>query len=81
MNTFELMQELIEKTNSLADGDTCDDMLKALVGSHRTLQQAFMRQLYEMLCEYADESTDARNEASVEFAKKVKALEHHFPLV
>ena len=80
--TKEAMTTLIDSTNCMcSEREMVDGMLEALNGSHRTLQQSFFRVFAKMAEQYADTRSDLRNEASVDFAKKVKELDHHFPLV
>ena len=57
-----------------------DDVMHS---THRTLQQQFVKTVYEFLCLYADnEYFDARNEAAVKFAKRIKEMEDvYFPFI
>lgn len=50
-----------------------DDFVDAMLNEHRTIQQNFTRLVADYLAKLAEEGRfDARNEASVEFAKKVQ---------
>ena len=80
--TKEAMQTLIDSTNCMVgEKEMVQGMLDALLGSHRTLQQSFFRVFAKTMDHYSHAHYDLRNEASVEFAKKVKELDHHFPFV
>lgn len=77
-----LMFDLVNATNSMnGDDGVILGMLDGMTHSHRTLQQCFFKMFNVMLTEYAEQNCDARNEASVDFAKRVTALEHHFPYI
>lgn len=58
---------------------------KAMACEHRTLQQSFTRMIVEYLKLQAQERDDARNQASIDFSKKVvKMLEKDniaFPMI
>ncbi len=78
----EAMQELIRCVNVMgAEEDVAEMIANVLSGSHRTLQQSFMRSLNIAMQDYANTGTDLRNEAAVDYAKKIVALEHYFPFV
>jgi len=78
----EAMLALIDSTNIMAgEADITAGIVEALAGSHRTLQQSFMRCFVETMKEYAGFNTDLRNQAAVDFAKKINDLEHHFPYI
>lgn len=77
------MVKLIDTTNVMGgEKDVAAGLLEALLSSHRTLQQSFFRAFADAMEHYAETPfVDLRNEASVEFAKKVKELDHYFPFV
>jgi hypothetical protein len=77
------MATIIDATNVMgSEKDVAAGILEGLLSSHKTLQQSFMRAFIEAMKEYADTPfRDARNEASVEFARKVKELDVHFPFI
>ncbi len=80
--TKETMEQLIDHTNCMTGEEAViQGIVEALQGSHRTLQQSFVRCMAKALIEYSNTRFDARNEASIDFAKKVKELEHHFPFI
>jgi len=80
--TKEAMQTLIDSTNCMiGEKEMAEGMLEALLGSHRTLQQSFFRVFAKTMKQYSEANYDLRNEASVEFAKKVNELDHYFPFV
>jgi len=58
---------------------------QAITNQHRTLQQLFFKTFNEVAIDFYDEanssglrSIDARNEDSLSFCKKIKALNHYF---
>jgi len=74
------MKELVETTNVMTGHNAVvEGMLSGLVHSHRTLQQSFVRAFIDVMGEYAESNTDLRNEAAVEFAKKIKEMEVYLP--
>ena len=76
------MQTLVDSTNCMCgEKEMAQGMLDALTGSHRTLQQSFFRVFVDTMEKYSETRTDLRNEASVDFAKKIVKLDHHFPFV
>lgn len=80
--TKETMEQLIDHTNCMTGEEAViQGIVDALQGSHRTLQQSFVRCVTAALIEYSNTPTDARNEAAVDFGKKLKELDHHFPFV
>ena len=52
-----------------------------LCHTHRTLQSSFLRAFNGAMVSYSEMPTDLRNKSAVDFAKKVKELEHYFPFV
>ncbi len=74
---------LIDSTNVMSgEQQVVEGMVNALTGSHRTLQQSFMRCFVETMREYKDTGSDERNQASVAFAKKVCEDDQYiFPFV
>lgn len=78
----EAMEVVVNATNSMGcEKELAERMLIAITGQHRTLQQSFFRVFVDMAEKYADTRSDLRNDASVDFAKKVAKLDHHFPFV
>lgn len=66
-----LANDILDYVNNLA----CNEEIfaKTICGAHRTLQQSAMRLFIATICKMAENDTDARNEASVELAKKRQA--------
>lgn len=53
-----------------------------ITSQHRTLQQDFIRTLYDVLVAYSElEYYDGRNEAAVKFAKQVAELDVYLPRI
>ena len=74
--------ELIRVLNVLGGEDEiADTVARVLMGSHRTLQQSFVRAFYEVMKDYSASGTDLRNQASVDFAKKITEQDFYFPMV
>jgi len=78
----ETMDQLINHTNCMTgEQDVIQGMVDSLTSNHRTLQQSFVRCVVAALVEYSECKTDLRNESAVDFAKKVKELDLHFPFI
>jgi hypothetical protein len=78
----EAMETLMNGVNSFDSDSIASIMHDVVKSNHRTLQQSFVRNLQIFLDYHSrTEYTDLRNEASVEFAKAVRDLEHHLPMV
>lgn len=74
--------EAIEETNGMTDdGAVAKGIFNALIGQHRTLQQAFIKEFADAMKLYVNAHYDARNEASIEFAKKIADMNHPFPFI
>ncbi len=76
-----IANDILDYVNDLA----CDEesFASTICSAHRTLQQSTMRLFIATICKMAENDTDARNEASVELAKKIAeiAKDHPLPLV
>jgi len=57
------------------------DFVKRLAKKHRTSQQLLIKLLSKILHEYSNTNFDPRNQASVEWSKKVSELDNNFPYV
>ena len=76
------METLINCSNVMgSDKDVAEAISEALKGEHRTLQQAFFRSFVMAMGDYKNSRSDARNEASVKFAKVVSEGENYFPFI
>lgn len=76
-----LASDILDYVNNLTfDAESFAD---TICSAHRTLQQSTMRLFISTICKMAENDTDARNEASVELAKKIAeiAANHQLPLV
>lgn len=56
-------------------------LIEEMHRTHRTLQQAFFRMLQRFIEGYSKMKSDARNEASVEWFRKVSQYQEHLPLI
>ncbi len=80
--TREAMIELVNAMNVMGgDKDFAQGIFEGLSQQHRTLQQDFMRAFASAMTQYAENNFDLRNEASVEFAKRIVSMEQYFPSV
>ena len=79
----EAMEVIVNATNTMGTEDeVVRGMVEGIENCHRTLQQSFMRCFAEAMKEYGDTRFfDARNEASVKFAKKIGEMEEYFPFI
>lgn len=80
---YDAMQAVISATNPMAtDKVMADAMAQALLDSHRTLQQNFFRLFVRAMDTYGETNFyDARNNASVDFAKDISEKDYHFPFI
>lgn len=58
-----------------------DLILHCLIREHRTHQQLIINNLYDTLKKYGNNSSDQRNEASVNWAKKATDEDVYFPFI
>ena len=79
----EAMEVLVNATNTMgSDKLVSQGIVEGLENCHRTLQQSFMRCFVAAMKEYGDTRFfDARNEASVDFAKKIGEMDEYFPFI
>lgn len=77
----QLANDILDYVNSLTFDE--ESFASTICGAHRTLQQSTMRLFIATICKMAENDTDARNEASVELAKKIAEMvkDHPLPLV
>lgn len=77
------MRVIVDATNTMGSEQlVTEGIVEGLTSCHRTLQQSFMRCFVDAMKEYGDTRFfDARNEASVEFAKKIGEMEEYFPFI
>ena len=69
----ELQDEVSNFLNSMSSDNKTEDFIKEMRKDHRTLQQSFTRLCLAWINDLAErEHYDARNEASVKLAKKIK---------
>lgn len=78
--------ELVDQTNTMGyENEVVEGIVAGLQGSHRTLQQSFVRALVKAMKEYGESHTDLRNEAAVALAKKIGELgdenDSHLPFI
>lgn len=84
-----IIEQLAQVVNNMAFDykEGSEILADALVRKHRTLQQSTVRLLAGMIKEYVrliDEEkwgTDLRNEACLEWARKVAGFDSYFPTV
>lgn len=75
-----LAEEFLNLTNYMGnDRDLADALLSRLQREHRTLQATFWRVIQMVARKYKDFPSDLRNEAAVEFARKIDALDCPLP--
>jgi hypothetical protein len=61
--------------------DVSDLLVHCLTQQHRTHQQLIINNIYDTLKKYGNGSSDQRNEASVNWAKKATDKEEYFPYI
>lgn len=76
------MRDLLDTTNVMgSDADVAKAMSDVLSREHRTLQNSFFRSFVMAMDTYKDSGSDARNEASIKFAKEVSKGDNYFPFI
>ena len=82
--TRQIVKDFSDLANNLANDDNaiadtfCDEFNR----THRTLQQGIAKLLYLFIAKASKtEYSDARNEATIEWFKKVAEIEQYFPLI
>lgn len=80
----EIMKNLVNETNVMGmEKAVAAGIVQGLMGSHRTLQQSFMR-AFMLACKEIDEkgySSDLRNEQSMKVIKKIAKMDEYLPFV
>lgn len=77
-----LAEEFLRLCNYMSnDRDLADVLVDHLRREHRTLQETFWRVIQMVAHKYKDFPSDLRNQAAVEFAKKIDALDCSLPYV
>lgn len=79
----EAMAVIVNATNTMGtEAEVVEGIVEGIENSHRTLQQSFFRCFHKAMKEYGDTRwRDARNDASVDFAKEVGEMDVHFPFI
>lgn len=83
----ECAKEIIEKLSRTSNNMTFDhkefaaQLADSFRREHRTLQQGIIKVLAEFISEVAEQHTDMRNEAAVQWCKEVKKIEAIFPFI
>jgi hypothetical protein len=79
----ELTRKLIDATNVMGgDKLVAAGIADGIMGSHRTLQQSFMRCFVMAMKEYGEtEFKDPRNQDAVALAKKIGEIEAHLSFI
>lgn len=83
----ECAKEIIEKLSRTSNNMTFDhkqfaqQLADNFRREHRTLQQGMIKVLAEFISEVAEQHTDMRNEAAVNWCKEVKKIEANFPFI
>lgn len=76
-----LFKDAMDFTNGSSEEILATAMLEAANHTYRTLQQNFFRALILFIQKMKDMSSDARNEASVEWCKQVSKIESYLPRI
>lgn len=84
----EAIKTILNEVNTLGGNTVAETIAATLINEHRTLQQNFMREFSKALAIYSGSTGlpgagayDMRNQASIDFATKVKEMDHYFPMV
>lgn len=77
-----IINDLMDQQNIMNPKVKLSEVLNEVVSKqHRTIQQSFVKNIHDFLVSYSDNSSDLRNEASINFAKSVKKLDCNFPFI
>ncbi|MHA1972821.1 MAG: hypothetical protein ACTSW1_07505 [Candidatus Hodarchaeales archaeon] len=79
----EAFQTIVKATNSMGSTDhVAKQIAEKLQREHRTICQNTLRLMSEIIIEMAAvDSTDGRNEASINWCKKVAEIPAYFPFI
>ena len=83
----EEMQKALEKVVDLlntmtGEKEMAEAFFSSLVGQHRTLQANFWRMIQSVAKAYGETKWhDLRNQAAVEYCKKISGVEQHIPFI
>jgi hypothetical protein len=79
----EIIGTLSEMVNNMTfDYDEAAKILSSrFICEHRTLQQSMIKLIACFLKNISTFNTDLRNEAAIEWAKKVSQIDSHFPFI
>lgn len=75
-------KDLGNEITTFVNGFGCDSegVAETVARSHKTLQQSTMRLMMTIIRRLAQNSTDDRNEATVQLAKKITEIAKDYPL-
>lgn len=78
----EAMKVIVDAVNRMPNFVVAHGMYNGLINGHRTLQAGVIRAFQKMAEEYGNtEYKDLRNEAAVEFCKKIAKIDHYIPYI
>ena len=74
-------REFADILNGIDSQFVAEDMYEEMLHTHRTLQQNFIRAIGSFVTRMSKMETDGRNEAAVEWCKKISQIDCHLPLI
>lgn len=76
------VKEIVDCVNIMGSEEiVATAIANELCRTHRTLQSSFLGAFNGAMVTYSGIPTDARNEAAVDYAKKIVAIDHYFPYI
>ena len=81
-NMEQIVEDLFKEINVLGKEDEISSQLHQLISQqHKTLQQSFIRIMYQFFLKYSANRYDPRNEGSVKFAEEISKMEVFLPYI
>jgi len=81
-NLENIVDALFEEINVLGKEEQLATQLHELISKqHKTLQQSFIRIMYQFFTKYSNNQYDSRNEGAVKLAEQIRKLEVFLPFI
>ena len=81
-NIKTIVDDLFKEINVMGKEDEISSQLHQLISrQHKTLQQSFVRIMYQFFNKYSANRYDFRNEGSVKFAEEISKMEVFLPYI
>jgi len=81
-NMKQIVDELFNEINVIGKEDELSTQLHRLISQqHKTLQQSFIRIMYQFFLKYSANRYDPRNEGAVKFAEEISKMKVFLPYI